>query len=862
MTTMKMMTASTSGEVTGRAAGRREQDAAAERRAILPLRDIEASDGPRVGMKALRLAELARAGFEVPDGFVVTTDALDAFSRAGGGAEGSSAPVPAAVESAVRSALPALGGGPLAVRSSGVVEDGEVASFAGQYETVLGVQGADEVLEALKRCWASAFKAHVQRYGAERKQEGVARLAVLVQRLVTPDAAGVAFTANPVTGARDEVVINAVKGLAERLVSGRASPDEWVVRDGAATCVAEREGSLRAEQARAVAELARRVERHYQRPQDIEWAIVGDSVVLLQARPITALPEHIPPVPVDATPPPGFWTRNAAYFPEPLSPMARSFFLPALTAAYRRFFNECGGLAETMESREIGGWVYMRVVPLGGRDLPMPPRWMFPILFRVVPQLRRRIRTSVEAIRTDRFGGYIERWYTEWRPSLAARIAGYRALDRTVLSDRELVAHVRETARFIDEALETHFLMIGAHFFALAELAFACRDLLGWDEPRVLVLLSGLSDKSTEPAQRLAELAARARENPRLKELIESNPGATREILDVDPAFTAEFEEYQREYGCRALRYEVSEPTLSETPAFTLRLVRDQLMVGYNGAAAKAALAEQRARVVAEAEQALARHPSASRERFQRLVSRAQRAYSVREDNEFYTLSAPLAVMRYAILELGRRLAARGDIAARDDVFFLELEESLAAFERGGDQRALVRTRRGQRLWVKAHPGPMTYGKDPGLPAAMDGLPPEARFVFEAGIWMREQGFAPAKSERRQAKGATLDGIGVSAGSYTGPVRVVLDESGFGKIRPGDVLVCPITSPVWSVLFPSLGALVTDTGGMLSHSAIIAREYRIPAVVATGNATQLLQDDQIVTVDGDAGIVRLTPVSP
>ncbi|WP_437967071.1 PEP/pyruvate-binding domain-containing protein [Sorangium sp. So ce260] len=859
---MKRTTASTSEEAAGRAAGRRGQDAANERGVVRFLRDIDAGDGPQVGMKALRLAELTRAGFEVPDGFVVTTDALDALSRTGEGAKGSAAPIPADVASAVRGALPALGGDPLAVRSSGVVEDGEVASFAGQYETVLGVQGADEVLAALERCRASAFDAHVQRYGAERKQEAVARLAVLVQRLVTPDAAGVAFTANPVTGARDEVVVNAVKGLADRLVSGRSSPDEWVVRGGVATCVAEREGSLRPEQARAVAELARRVEQHYRRPQDIEWAIVGDRIVLLQARPITALPEHIPLVPVSATPPPGFWTRNAAYFPEPLSPMVRSFFLPALTAAYRRFFKECGGLAEAMESREIGGWVYMRVVPLGGRDLPTPPRWMFPILFRIIPQLRRRIRDSVEAIRTDRFGGYIERWYAAWRPSLAARIAAYQALDRTALSDAELAAHVRETARFIDEALETHFLMIGAHFFALAELAFACRDLLGWEESRVLVLLSGLSDKSTEPAQRLAELAARAREIPRLQELIRSNPGAVAEILAVDPAFTAALEEYQREYGCRALRYEVSEPTLGETPALTLRLVRDQLTVGYDGAAAKAALADERARVVAGAEQALAGRPAESRERFGRLVSRAQRAYSVREDNEFYTLSAPLAVMRYAIIELGRRLAARGDIAARDDVFFLELAESLAAFERGGDQRELVRTRRGQRLWTKAHPGPVTYGKDPGLPAAVDGLPPEARFVFEAGIWMREQGFAPAKSERKQTKGAPLDGIGVSAGSYTGPVRVVRDESEFGKIRAGDVLVCPITSPVWSVLFPSLGALVTDTGGMLSHSAIIAREYRIPAVVATGNATQLLHDDEIVTVDGDAGVVRSTPASP
>lgn len=129
----------------------------------------------------------------------------------------------------------------------------------------------------------------------------------------------------------------------------------------------------------------------------------------------------------------------------------------------------------------------------------------------------------------------------------------------------------------------------------------------------------------------------------------------------------------------------------------------------------------------------------------------------------------------------------------------------------------------------------------------------------EAMVWLVDRVFEIQQSAREQARGTSLGGVPAAPGRYTGPARVIMNESEFDKIEPGDVLVCPITSPVWSVLFPSVGALVTDTGGILSHPAIIAREYRIPAVVATGNATRLLRDGQVVTVDGGTGIVEVRP---
>jgi phosphohistidine swiveling domain-containing protein len=253
----------------------------------------------------------------------------------------------------------------------------------------------------------------------------------------------------------------------------------------------------------------------------------------------------------------------------------------------------------------------------------------------------------------------------------------------------------------------------------------------------------------------------------------------------------------------------------------------------------------------------LSLHSRQERERFEQALERAEEAYPVREDNEFYTHSAPLGLIRFGVLEMGRRLTERGQIGERDDVFFLEMDEARKALLDGGDQAAVVRRRKGERAWVLAHPGPLTYGKDPGPPPNFSVLPAEARMAMEGVLWYLDRVFAQELTRQAEEMDGALHGIPASAGKYRGIVRVIMNESEFGKLEAGDVLVCPITSPVWSVLFPSIGALVTDTGGILSHPAIIAREYRVPAVVATGRATRVLRDGQTVLVDGSAGTVEV-----
>lgn len=320
---------------------------------VVPLKDLTRTNVNLVGVKAANLGEMLRAGFPVPDGFVLTTEAFERFLASNALDAGSSleevaaAPLPPDIEALLYAAAAPFAETALAVRSSGVAEDLSGASFAGQYETILDVRGFDALVIAVRRCWASAFSERVAAYLSAKVMKRTGGMGVLVQHLVHADAAGVAFSANPVTGDRQESVVNAVRGLGERLVSGQATPDEWVVRGKNVVCNVTPEGAITEVQAFTVAELALRAAAYFGEPQDVEWAIADDKLFMLQSRPITAMPEPLSkPVPIPIEPPPGFWEREAVHFPEPLSPMVRSAVLPFHEKGLYQSFQENSILLE------------------------------------------------------------------------------------------------------------------------------------------------------------------------------------------------------------------------------------------------------------------------------------------------------------------------------------------------------------------------------------------------------------------------------------------------------------------------------------------------------------------------------------
>ena len=560
--------------------------------------------------------------------------------------------------------------------------------------------------------------------------------------------------------------------------------------------------------------------------------------------------------------PAGFWQREKSHHPKPLTPLGASLVLEASNRAWPKVCADFGVPLEALEVREIGGYVYQRAKPLGASESgagKLPPKPVLWLLLRLHPAFRRRAARRRQAERERLDHKLIERWYDEWRPRLIEDIERRRRVDMAGLSDEEFGLHVSELTQWMWGAAEIHFYLAAAYASPLARLAFFCRDRLGYGDGQTIMLLSGLSVASSEPTLELAKLADRIREDEQLAEAVlaaraEEVPG----LLARHHSKAAEgFNDYLDRYGCRALRYEVVEECLSERPELVAGLLQDQLREATGLQAEKAGrLAPARSAARANALSALEDH--ARKQEFLTLLTEAERAYPVREDNEFFTVSAPLALARFSLLEAGKRLVARGAVSTRDDVFFLRIDEITAALvSDDARHQELVAQRRETLTAAEAFDPPVSYGDEPPAPP-LDVFPPEARLSMEMAAYSLQRIFEPERSGRREERGAReLRGVGASRGVYAGPARILHGEEHFDRLQLGDVLVCPITSPVWSILFAKVGALVTDSGGVLSHPAIIAREYGIPAVVATGNATQIIVDGQQVIVDGEAGTVQL-----
>lgn len=792
---------------------------------VLTLDDPRATDPEVTGHKAATLASLRAAGHRVPPGVVLTP--------------GEAADVD---EHTLEQVLRVLGDGPLAVRSSGLAEDLGGASYAGQYESVLGVRGRESLRGAIATCLASADTEQVRAYGG-----GHAAMAVLIQVQLEPQAAGVAFSANPVTGDRDETLVSAVRGLGDRLASGEATPDEWVVRDGRADCTVMTDDAITGDQACEVAALAERLEAERGTPQDIEWALVDSDVVLLQSRPVTALPvEPALEIPVE-----GSWIKDVAHYPELMTPFGASTFLPVLDAGITQAAQDYGLLIETMTNVSLGGEIYGQPTPVGGKAGPPPPAPVMGLLARIVPPLRRRMKAAERAVRSGMLDEAPRRWQQEWKPEFRAATERLRAVDVTALDDQQLDTHLDELLQLMDHGQFVHFRLFLPYAVAVHELVRAAEDLLGWTTLEALELVTGQSDASSEPARDLADLARRVRAHPAVADF----DGTPQELVDrmraEAPELARAYDEHLERYGHRSPNYDPGAPTLVERPQVAAAMFRDAVAAEERDLAGE--LGERRKAARQRARQALADRSATDRERFEDALARAEAVYGLREDNVVWTDNLPSGLLRHAALEVGRRLSARGQLHRSGDVAFLEVDEVRGGLADDTRDLAEVATRRrAEQAWVAAHPGPPFHGDEPAPPPDTRFLPEAGRRINGAMMWFMDQEFTPTATVAEGQLGGTPG----SPGRMTGPVRVLRGEADFHRLRPGDVLVAPVTTPAWSQLFGVASAVVTDGGGTLSHAAIVAREHGIPAVLNTGDATSRLTDGQLVTVDGTAGTVR------
>jgi phosphohistidine swiveling domain-containing protein len=725
-----------------------------------------------LGTKAASLARLTGAGFPVPPGVVVTAAAAANWDQA---------------LARLHAVAAELGGGRgqrFAVRSSATAEDLADASYAGQYETVLNV-GLDELPDAVRQVVDSAASARVAAYRQAHPQPAPADpsgseagMAVLVQVMVPADAAGVAFTANPLTGARDEVVITAVPGLGERLVAGQATGDQWIVRHAQARRTRATEQAITADQARQIATLARRVQAHLGSPQDLEWAITTDTsgteggLWLLQARPMTALPH-----PVDWTPPaPGYWMRNlrlGEWLPEPMTPLFADWLLERLDYGEQLATRAHVGTTLPFPSAAINGWYYLATPALS-------PGAIATTLLQGRGRLLRFMRHGVlgpgrDPVAADRrlLAGLAEQWHTELLPRYQQLVCeGDQRLQTA--SSEQLVGIVDRVGAAAGEQLWSLAVVGGAAWKMEGALARFYRQHLA---PRVNAsvqeLLVGLP--GSQP-----DLAAHA-----VQSLDWAHPTAGE--LDWPPPQPSD---RHRELAARR-------------EALTTRCL--------------AVLGDQ----------------PQLQARFQALLEVAQR-YAVIREQQARQLTLGWPLLRRCALRLGETLRADGVIDQAEDVFYLtraQLDTRTPLQDVVGRRRAIWERQR--RLLA-----PLTIGRPPRL------LAKELLGAVEA---VRTTGPTPKDA---------IVGQPASPGRATGPVRIIHGPGDFDRFQLGEVLVARATAPAWTPLFARAVAVVTDGGTLAAHASLVAREYGIPAVVATGDATTRLRDGQRVTVDGGAGTVQ------
>jgi pyruvate,water dikinase len=551
-----------------------------------------------------------------------------------------------------------------------------------------------------------------------------------------------------------------------------------------------------------------------------------------------------------------YWERDSVHWPGRLSRWCAEIMVKRYAQGVKELAAEHGWLIDGIAIREVDGCVYYAVVPVGGKARKAPPNFLVPLLLKVVPEMRRR----VTAMRRDNATGYWERavddWFDHREQQLLDQADRLLTLDLEPLDDRELADLARRAVDHSGACMKEHFHCHGAGIAAVSTLGRELTAEHGFTTADFAALLTGLSDTTTGPAlaqQRVVDAVVAAGGSQTLREA-----DTLDEVRGIDETVAKALDDYLATWGRRAIRYQVSYPTIAERPDWVLRSLKAQLERG-SGTAREDAQAALRAAAEQSVLKTLGDTPATRRR-----IAFAQKAAPLREGNETATVALPVAAVRRVALELGRRLAERGQLDDLDHVFDLEIDEALAVLVGApaapADPAAVARGRHADRVTDRPEP-PATFG-EPLPPPDLSAFPKDVADTMGALLWLVQKAGVSegghdgdaAAIAARSIRG-DVDGTGASPGTYEGEVRVILGEEQFDKLADGDVLVCPITSPIWSMLFPRVGALVCDAGGPMSHPAIIAREFGIPAVVGTQTATTTFRDGDRVVVDGTNGIV-------
>lgn len=546
-----------------------------------------------------------------------------------------------------------------------------------------------------------------------------------------------------------------------------------------------------------------------------------------------------------------FWEIQHLHLPRPVTAATGSNFALMYTTGFNRAA-ERYAMPIRARSQRINGVVYQAIYPVGA-----PPEPVLKVMSRVgkvAPGLVNAIQGKAVGAMTkkylEQFDPIVARladyWDNDLLPEVQRHLADWERFDLPGATPAQLLAHYEQTLKRIERLGELHFLIGFPFLLAMSRFDELYQDLFG-DEDRfgAFRLLQGFDNKSLAADRALWALSRRIREVPEARARFERGDDAAI-IAGLRESNSARA--FLAEWGQRGPAFDaIGEPSWLEDPSPLVAILRDYSSQPDRDLAAEmATLATSREQAISAVRTRLSGYPSPVRERFEVLLRSAQAATRIQEDHNFWIDQRAQYRVREVLRELGRRFAAAGVIARADDVFHLTLEETqvtAAALPRL-DRRSLIRDRQAELNRVRDTTPPPVLGTPPLMPPPDDPLGRTIGKFFGVPV--------AASADERE-----LRGHAGSPGVVRGTVKVVRALVEAGKLAPGDILVAAATTAPWTPLFATAGAIITDVGGILSHSAVVAREYRIPAVVGTGIATRRLHDGQQVEVDGDTGLVRV-----
>ncbi|WP_181015539.1 PEP/pyruvate-binding domain-containing protein [Alkalispirochaeta sphaeroplastigenens] len=861
------------------------------------LHHIRKEDIATVGSKGTNLGEMLGAGLPVPGGFVVLTSAYHQFVRANGlnqkitpllrqldkdssfsletaasriGEWFLAGEIPEEVIREVEAMYRSQNRPVTAVRSSAIAEDLPGMSFAGQYTTSLNVQGLEPLLLAIKECWTSLWNTRALSYRMKQKVSnyGLA-LGVVVQHLIPSEKSGILFTANPMNGRRDQILLNSSWGLGEAIVGGEVTPDQWVVRktDGtfveATTAVKEvmtvrrDQGielvpvleelktaiTLTKEEVDTLRELCLKAEKYFGSPQDLEWAYADGTFYLVQSRPITSL-FHLP------APKPGreglrvFINMNlySQAMKEPFTPMGAQVVEDMARGVISRLGNKTSRDPSTLWFiQNLGGRLFIDMTeilrnPKTWRKFENNPADKDPVTSLAMLQLLQRERQEItsrkganffKALNRNTFAlgmGVLKKIKVGKKSADAGREAAVAHGDAMVkdlhrqagslrtLGDRILFVETTSADLFL-KGFEIIF-YISASFSYLRKakkiMAYCLSDLSDLKAVEKAVPHS----VTTEMGMAILSIA---------RDLDAQGRRAT--------ADSPELAYFLKIYGHRNnIELDVGIPTWREEPSYVVDLINTYIdsqtyqesLERFDKAQLEAETALHRIRKTMEQE-----GEAGKAKKVHRLLSDFRAMFGIRELSKFY-LRHGLSLYRRVILDVGRELADRGRLATPEDVFFVTFPD----IRSGDDLKPLVEKNREVYALEKNRVAP--------------------RVLTSTG----ESIHAPVMEASENA----LMGIPVSPGVTEGRVRVLYAPEEGQSLEVGDILVTTGTNPSWTPLFLKLGGLIMETGGPISHGSVVAREYSMPAVAGVVNATRQLKDGQRVRINGETGSVELLSV--